>query len=198
MKLGAPPRRGDLSFGAGYPARPPRPIAASDNGSSPSHRLQANRRQAGPSTQPGEKGASMPFEGSFEDRLALRDLLDAYADAVNRADSEAWAATWDQGGRWSLPGFGIFEGKAKIVDTWRAAMRAFPDIVFRAWPGSIEVHGETAAMRSYTEEVFLRDGTLHRTLGIYDDVCRRIDGRWLFTERRFRPLPQLSRSEVQS
>src|SRR3546814_12693675 len=75
----------------------------------------------------------MPFEGSFEDRLALRDLLDAYADAVNRADSEAWAATWDDGGRWSLPGFGIFEGKAKIVDTWRAAMRAFPDIVFRAW-----------------------------------------------------------------
>src|SRR3546814_7055834 len=89
---------------------------------------------------------------------------------VNRADSEAWAATWDDGGRWSLTGFGIFEGKAKIVDTWRAAMRAFPDIVFRAWPGSIEVHGETAAMRSYTEEIFLREGTLHRTLGIYDDV----------------------------
>lgn len=140
----------------------------------------------------------MPFEGSFEDRLALRDLLDAYADAVNRADSEAWAATWDQGGLWSLPGFGTFEGKAKIVDTWRAAMRAFPDIVFRAWPGSIEVHGETAAMRSYTEEIFLRDGALHRTLGIYDDVCRRIDGRWLFAERRFRPLPQLSKDEVQA
>src|SRR3546814_18084711 len=68
MKLGAPPRRGDLSFGAGYPARPRWPFAASDNGSSPSHRLQANRRQAGPSTQLGEKGASMPFEGSFEDR----------------------------------------------------------------------------------------------------------------------------------
>mgnify|MGYP003577170089 CR=1 FL=1 len=140
----------------------------------------------------------MPFEGSFEDRLALRDLLDAYADAVNRADSEGWAATWDEGGRWSLSGFGIFEGKAKIVDAWRAAMRGFPDIVFRAWPGSIEVHGETAAMRSYTEEIFLRDGALHRTLGIYDDVCRQIDGRWLFTERRFRPLPQLSASEVQA
>src|SRR3546814_11639885 len=95
MKLGAPPSRGDLSFGAGYPARPRWPFAASDNGSSPSHRLQANRRQAGPSTQLGEKGASMPFEGSFEDRLALRDLLDAYADAVNRADSEAWPATWE-------------------------------------------------------------------------------------------------------
>lgn len=198
MELGAPLRRGDLSFGAGYPARSRWLIAANDNGSSSSHRLQANWRQAGPSTQPGEKGASMPFEGSFADRLALRDLLDTYADAVNRADSEAWAATWDEGGRWSLPGFGIFEGKAKIVDTWRAAMRAFPDIVFRAWPGSIEIHGETAAMRSYTEEIFLRDGALHRTLGIYDDVCRQIDGRWLFTERRFRPLPQLSASEVQA
>lgn len=198
MELGAPLRRGDLSFGAGYAARSRWPIAANDNGSSSSHRLQANWRQAGPSTQPGEKGASMPFEGSFADRLALRDLLDTYADAVNRADSEAWAATWDEGGRWSLPGFGIFEGKAKIVDTWRAAMRAFPDIVFLAWPGSIEVHGETAAMRSYTEEIFLRDGALHRTLGIYDDLCRRIDGRWLFAERRFRPLPQPSKGEVQA
>lgn len=140
----------------------------------------------------------MPFEGSFEDRLALRDLLDTYADAVNRADSEAWAATWDEGSLWSLPGFGIFEGKATIVDIWRAAMRSFPDIAFRAWPGSIEVRGESAAMRSYSEEIFLRDGALHRTLGIYDDVCRRVDGRWLFTERRFRPLPQLSKSEVQA
>jgi len=77
-------------------------------------------------------------------------------------------------------------------------MRAFPDIVFRTWPGSIEIHGETAAMRSYTEEIFLRDGALHRTLGIYDDLCRRIDGRWLFAERRFRPLPQPSKGEVQA
>src|SRR3546814_11974181 len=100
----------------------------------------------------------MPFEGSFEDRLALRDLLDAYADAVNRADSEAWAATWDDGGRWSLPGFGIFEGKAKIVDTWRAAMRAFPDSVFRAWSGSLEVHGVPVATRYYHEEIFLAGG----------------------------------------
>ena len=30
-----------------------------------------------------------PPRASIEDRLALRDLLDAYADAVNRADSEA-------------------------------------------------------------------------------------------------------------
>src|SRR3546814_15114166 len=99
MKLGAPPRRGDLSFGAGYPARPRWPFAASDNGSSPSHRLQANRRKAGPSTQLGEKGASMPVEGSFEDRLELRDLLDAYAVAVHRAGSQAWAQPRDDGTR---------------------------------------------------------------------------------------------------
>jgi hypothetical protein len=139
----------------------------------------------------------MAFEGLFEDRLALRDLLDAYADAVNRADSDAWAATWDEAGLWSLPGLGLIEGKAKILDTWRAAMLSFPDIVFRAWPGAIDIHRETAAMRSYTEEIYRRDAALHRTFGIYDDACRRIDGRWRFTERRFQPLPQLSASEVQ-
>src|SRR3546814_12390296 len=102
MKLGAPPRRGDLSFGAGYPARPRWPFAASDNGSSPSHRLQANRRQAGPSTQLGEKGASMPFAGSFDDRLALRGLLDAYADACTQPDRAARAQPWADGGLRSL------------------------------------------------------------------------------------------------
>ncbi len=44
MKLGAPPRRGDLSFGAGYPARTRLPFAASDIGSFPYKPLQANRR----------------------------------------------------------------------------------------------------------------------------------------------------------
>jgi hypothetical protein len=139
----------------------------------------------------------MAFVGSFEGRLALRDLLDAYADAVNRADGEAWAATLDDGPLRSLPGLGIVEGKTKIVETWRVAMRAFPEIIFRAWPGSIEVRGETAVMRSYTEEFFRRDAALHRTLGIYDDICRRIEGRWLFTERRLQPLPRLSASEEQ-
>lgn len=117
----------------------------------------------------------MPFEGSFEDRLALRDLLDAYADAVNRADSEAWAATWDEGGRWSLPGFGIFEGKAKIVDIWRAAMRGFPISSFA--PGRVRSRS-VAKMRpcAPTPRKSSCDGALHRTLDLTTSVAGSIVG----------------------
>ncbi len=53
----------------------------------------------------------MSFEGSSEDRLALRDLLDTYADAVSRADGEAWAATWTEDAEWHLPGLGTIKGR---------------------------------------------------------------------------------------
>ncbi|WP_077146529.1 nuclear transport factor 2 family protein [Sphingopyxis sp. KK2] len=138
----------------------------------------------------------MSFDGPSQDRLALRDLLDAYADAVCRRDGDAWAATWTEDALWSLPGVGVVEGRANIAETWRVAMRSFPEIHFRAWPGSIRIDGERARMRSYTEERYLRDDTLHRTLGVYEDVCRSVGGRWLFAERRFQPLPRLSIEEA--
>ena len=36
----------------------------------------------------------MPFTGPAEDRLAIRELIESYADAVIRTDAEAWGATW--------------------------------------------------------------------------------------------------------
>jgi SnoaL-like protein len=42
----------------------------------------------------------MTFAGPFEDRLAIRELLDAYSDAVCSFDADAWGATWAEGGVW--------------------------------------------------------------------------------------------------
>lgn len=36
----------------------------------------------------------MPFTGPAEDRLAIRELLETYADAVTRCHADDWAATW--------------------------------------------------------------------------------------------------------
>jgi hypothetical protein len=63
-------------------------------------------------------------------------------------------------------GFRDFRGQGEDRRHLAGGDARLPDIVFRAWPGSIEVRGENAAMRSYTEEIFLRDGALHRTLDI--------------------------------
>lgn len=133
----------------------------------------------------------MPFTGPAEDRLALRELLDAYADAVTRRDADAWAATWAEDGEWTLPdasGPRITRGREAIRAFWLQAMEAFPGILFEAWPGSIEVDGDRAVMRSYTHETFDQEGETVRYRGAYDDRCVKVEGAWRFQSRSFRIL----------
>ena len=93
----------------------------------------------------------MSFTGPAEDRLALRELLETYADAVTRCDAQAWGATWAQDAEWSLPDYpeiGTTTGRPAIVAMWVEAMKHYPGIMFEAWPGSIAVDGARAVMRS--------------------------------------------------
>ncbi|TAK99290.1 MAG: nuclear transport factor 2 family protein [Rhodospirillaceae bacterium] len=133
----------------------------------------------------------MPFTGPTEDRVAIRELLEAYADAVTRCNAEDWAATWAEDGEWSLPDYpeiGTTKGKAAVVAMWIEAMKAYPGIVFQAWPGSIEVDGNRAIVRSYTSEVYDKDGVTKRDRGRYEDICIKISGKWLFSSRSFRNI----------
>lgn len=133
----------------------------------------------------------MSFTGPAQDRQEIRELLDAYADAVTRNDADAWAATWAEDSQWSMPDypeFGTTTGKDAIVAMWLEAMKGFPGIMFQAWPGAIEIDGDTAQVRSYTAEVYDQDGLTKRDRGMYEDVCVKIDGRWLFKSRSFRNI----------
>lgn len=137
----------------------------------------------------------MPFTGPAEDRLAIRELLDAYADAVTRCNVAAWGATWAEDGEWSLPDYpeiGTTKGRDAIVAMWVEAMKAYPGIMFEAWPGSIEVDGDHAAVRSYTAEVYDQDGVTLRDRGAYEDTCVKRDGHWLFKSRSFRNIHRQS------
>ena len=121
----------------------------------------------------------MAFEGPVEDRLAIRELIDAYADAVILQDAVAWGATWAEDGVWSLPDYpemGDVHGREAIVTTWKAAMENYPGIVFVANPGSILVDGDRAIVRSYTSEVYDMGGATKR------------DGKWLFQKRVFKTI----------
>lgn len=133
----------------------------------------------------------MPYSGPFEDRLAIRELLEAYADAVTRRDPEAWGATWAEDGEWSLPDYpelGTTKGREAVVAMWIEAMKAYPGIMFEAWPGAIEIDGDRAVMRSYTAETYDRDGETFRDRGLYEDTCVKVGGRWLFQSRSFRNI----------
>ncbi|WP_374649430.1 nuclear transport factor 2 family protein [Rhizorhabdus sp.] len=133
----------------------------------------------------------MPFTGPAEDRLAIRELLETYADAVTRLDAVAWGSTWAEDGEWSLPDYpelGTTKGRQAIVAMWTEAMKSYPGIMFEAWPGSIEVDGDRAVVRSYTAEVYDQGDVTLRDRGVYEDVCVKVDGRWLFKSRSFRNI----------
>lgn len=133
----------------------------------------------------------MSYSGPIEDRLAIRELLETYADAVCRVDSEAWGACWAEDAVWSMPDypeFGETHGKAAIVAMWVEAMKHYPGIIFVATPGAIIVEGDRATARSYTSEVYDQGGVTKRDRGVYNDELVKQDGRWLFSRRVFKNI----------
>jgi ketosteroid isomerase-like protein len=130
----------------------------------------------------------MPFAGAFEDRAAIRELLEAYADAVIRADAADWASTWsDEDAEWQIighPSLSKVEGKSAIIDAWTARMQQLTWIMFSSSVGLISVNGNRATARSYTTESYGFDGRIHRAFGRYDDELVREQGAWRFRVRR--------------
>lgn len=130
----------------------------------------------------------MPFEGTIEDRLAIRERIDAYSSAVFLKDAEAWIANWCEDGVWSLPGIAV-SGRAQIKAAWMQAMDAFALAAFFATPGSIVVQGGTAAATVFTQEILIdAKGGVRRIIGAYDDELVREAGVWLFRRRSYRIL----------
>ena len=138
----------------------------------------------------------MAFTGPIEDRLAIRELIEAYADATNLRDAEAWGALFAEDARWFLPDFpeyGDTVGREEIVAKWTAAVADHEGLVYLATPGAIEVEGDHATARLYTNEVYTdAAGSVVRRRGRYDEVLVRRDGRWLIAEHAFRTLHQES------
>ena len=50
----------------------------------------------------------MSFSGPLKDRLELRELLDAYADAVCQNNPDDWGLCWAKDGVWSMPDYEQF------------------------------------------------------------------------------------------
>ena len=134
----------------------------------------------------------MISSGPLEDRLAIRELVESYNDAVMRFDPEDWGANWADDGIWSLPGRGEVEGRDKIVPFWTAVMSNIEVDGFFASGGVLTVVGDTAHGTWYQQE-FLRDKpqgdaavTKRFVIGEYTDDYVKRDGRWLFAKRVYK------------
>lgn len=124
------------------------------------------------------------FSGPIEDRLAIRELHDAYCDAVLRKDPEDWGALWTEDAVWSLMGTEVV-GRKNIVNLWNGAMAQFDAVSFLGIPASLSVTGDTASGRYQTHEILVEKGEPRVAGGRYDDEFVKIDGQWLYSKRIF-------------
>jgi len=124
------------------------------------------------------------------DELAVRALIERYADAVNRRDAADFAALWTEDGVWEVFGREI-AGRDAVVGAWRAAMGGFSFVFPTVHAGVIEVEGDTARGRwSVSEQLVDARGEPGLLLALYHDVYRREAGGWRIARRRLEPLYQ--------
>ena len=133
----------------------------------------------------------MAFTGPTDDRLAIRELVDSYGDAVYRNDSQAWGANWAEDAVWNLnlPDLPKVDGRKAIVELWVRAMAEYEWVMMTSKPGEIVVTGDTATGRFYTAEItHLKSGEQQRIAGRYVDEYVKRGGRWYFAARTYTML----------
>lgn len=128
------------------------------------------------------------FRGPLEDRLAIRERFDSYAEAVTRGHADDYLDCWTADGARRGAG-GECDGIEALRAHWEGIWKALAQMAFITQIGSIDVDGDHADATSSCLETFrLRDGSTRQLVGSYEDRLRRVDGVWRFSERRYRIL----------
>ena len=120
---------------------------------------------------------------TYDDDLALRNLMARYIDAVNRNDGDAWIATWAEDGVWNLMGEPV-SGRSNVLAMWQQMMGNFDFAVMMPSSCLFTVDGDTASGHWYLHE-YLRDqqGAGITILSRYLDTYTRWEGQWLYQSR---------------
>lgn len=131
----------------------------------------------------------MPFNGPIEDRIAIRELFDAYADASSRMSRTDWLACWHDDATWWTHYFDV-SGKDAIAATYDSLMANVETTSFIGQLGSCEIAADRATCRSYAlERLVLKEGSgNHRLTGRYEDELRKTEGQWRFAKRVYKVM----------
>lgn len=128
----------------------------------------------------------------LSDRLAIRDVIDRYSDAVTRRAWPEVGATFHEDAVWSAGApFNLeHRTRAAIETRLSGGIAALEFLVQMAHSVVIEIEGDRATARSIIHELgrnaALRSGLF--LVGVYNDALSRREGRWAFERRHFEPL----------
>jgi ketosteroid isomerase-like protein len=128
---------------------------------------------------------------SLEDAEAIRNLKSRYAALCDdNYDADGIAALFTDDATWDSPGLGRFEGRNAIRDFFRGAAGIFSFAIHYGLSGQIYVDGDTARAQWYLfMPCTLADGNSAMWRASIDhERYRRVDGSWLFSEKRSQPL----------
>lgn len=135
------------------------------------------------------------FKGPIEDRVAIAELHQTYADAVVRIDADDWGKVWTEDAHWSLMGMEK-NGRDEIVEFWKQAMSGLDAVSFHCIASMTVVDGDTATGRCQTQEIMkIKDGTTRMVGGLYEDKMVKQNGQWLYASRVFRIVAEYNPQE---
>jgi uncharacterized protein (TIGR02246 family) len=130
-----------------------------------------------------KKGKKMD-QTALEDTLNIQQLYARYSDAIMRYDHDAFGSCWCDDGCWLLLGK-EYRGKEAIVAAYANTVAATDFVMHLALSPLIALTGDTARVRSQVQEIaHFTNGDGMLLLGNYNDVVQKVDGSWLFADRR--------------
>jgi len=132
--------------------------------------------------------------GSIEDRLAIRELVEAFANEAMRINPETWGATWADrdDASWKLVSFPeAVTGKNNIVEKFTTVMAYVGFLSMTSVPADLDFNGDTASGKAYCREwVYAKTGAQKQIVGCYHDEYVKQNGNWLFKSRDYEILGQ--------
>jgi hypothetical protein len=127
------------------------------------------------------------------DRLALRELFDAYAHCADRRDAEGQEALFTDDTRFAVYMDGEGSEPTYVLHGREALRPVFDDLnryeatTHFNGQSTVTIDGDRATGESYTiaHHVFTEDGTRKIMIASlrYLDTFAKLDGRWCFAER---------------
>lgn len=121
---------------------------------------------------------------TVEDTLNIHQLYARYSDAIMRNDPESFGSCWSEDGYWLLLG-NEYRGREAIVEAYCNSVGGTDFIMHLAMSPLISINGDKAKVRSQVQEILhFSGGGAMLILANYNDELHKVDGQWLFADRR--------------